>query len=227
MSSASPDWGREVRAIFNKELSSELRSKSGLMTAGLFGLVTVVAIALSSFGIHLGGKLSSGLLWVALLFSAAVAMPRIFLIEEEQRTGDLLRLWARPHSVFWGKCLFNVLQMFLTGVVLSVLFFLLTNTSVDILWLFGVSLVGGCIALASVVTLCGALVSQAANRSAMAAAISVPLLLPLVALGVSSMHVALGEGSYVSGIQSAVGLIAYAGLTLAIGPWLFASVWKA
>ncbi len=212
--------------MFNKELSSELRSKSGLMTAGLFGLVTVVAIAMSSFGITLGGTLASGLMWVALLFASAVAMPRIFLIEEEQRTGDLLRMWARPHAVFWGKCLYNVLQMLLTGLFLSALFFVLTSRAIEIGWLYFVSMFGGCIALASVVTLCGALVSQAANRSAMAAAISVPLLLPLVALGVSSMKVSLGDGSLPDGLKAGVGLIGYAALTMAVGPALFASVWK-
>ena len=42
MNSPSHNWKREVGAIFRKEMTSELRSKSGLMTAGLFGLVTVV-----------------------------------------------------------------------------------------------------------------------------------------------------------------------------------------
>ncbi len=226
MNSASPSWKREIRAIFNKEVASELRTKSGLMTAGLFGVVAVVAIALSSFGMKISGTLSSGLMWVALLFSAAVAMPRVFLIEEEQRTGDLLRLWARPHAVFWGKCLYNMVQMLITGIILSALFFVLTSRNVEIPILYGVSLFGGCASLAAAVTLCGAIVSQAANRSAMAAAISVPLLLPLVALGVSSMRVSLGEGSLLGGEQAAIGLLGYSSVTLALGPGLFAAVWK-
>lgn len=226
MNSASPSWSREIRAIFDKELTTELRSKSGLFTAGLFGLVTVVAIAMSSYGIKLGGTLASGLMWVALLFSAAVAMPRTFLIEEEQRTGDLLRLWARPHAVFWGKCLYNVLQMALTGLILSALFFVLTSRSIEVPWLYVVSLFGGCTALASAVTLCGALVAQAANRSAMAAAVSVPMLLPLVVIGVSAMRVSLGEGTIESGEAAGIGLYGYAALTLAMGPALFAAVWK-
>ncbi len=226
LNSPSPNWKREVKAVFDKEISGELRSKSGLLTTGLFGLVTVVAIAFSSYSMKLGGTLASGLMWVGLLFSAAVAMPRIFLIEEEQRTGDLLRLWARPHSVFWGKCLYNIVQMLLTGLILSALFFMLTGRDVEIPSLYFLSLVGGCASLAGAVTLCGALVAQAANRSAMAAAISVPLLLPLVALGVGSMRVSLGEGSVQSGIQAGIGLLGYSAMTLTVGPGLFAAVWK-
>jgi heme exporter protein B len=226
LNSPSPSWSREIGAIFRKELTSELRSKSGLMTAGLFGLVTVVAIALSANWMKMGGTLAAGLLWVALLFSASIALPRTFLIEEEQRTGDLLRLWARPHSVFWGKCLYNLAQMIATGFVLSFLFFALTHRQVNVPLLYVVSLIGGCASLAGAVTLCGALVAQAANRSAMAAAVAVPMLLPLVALGVSAMRVALGDGLMATGTQAAVGLIGYAAVTLALGPALFAAVWK-
>lgn len=222
----SPSWSREVKAVFNKELTSEVRSKSGLMTAGLFSFVSVVAIALSSYGITLKGTLAAGLMWVALLFASAIALPRTFLVEEEQRTGDLLRMWARPHSVFWGKCLFNLVQTVITGLLLSTLFFVMIARPIQVPWLFAVSLVGGCASLAGAVTLCGALVAQAANRSAMAAAISVPLLLPLVALGVSAMRASLGDGTLASGTQAAVGLMGYAAVTLAMGPNLFAAVWK-
>lgn len=226
MSSHSPSWSREIKAVFRKELQSEVRSKSGLMTAGLFGFVTVVAIALSSFGMSLKGTLAAGLMWVALLFAASLALPRTFLVEEEQRTGDLLRMWARPHSVFWGKCLFNLAQMVITGLLLSTLFFVMIERPIEVPWLYLMSLVGGTAALSGAVTLCGALVAQASNRSAMAAAISVPLLLPLVALGVSAMRASLGDGSLKSGLLAAEGLLGYAAVTLALGPYLFAAVWK-
>jgi len=40
------------------------------------------------------------LISVALLFAAIVALPRTVLVEEEQGTGDLLRLLAKPEDVF-------------------------------------------------------------------------------------------------------------------------------
>ncbi len=222
----SNSWQREIKAIVRKEIASEIRTKSGLATVGLFSLASVVAVAFSAFNITLGGSLASGLLWVTLLFSAAVALPRAFVTEEEQGTGDLLRLIARPEAVFWGKALYNLLLMLATAVVLSVLFFTLVGKGIDIPWLYAVCLIGSCASLAGTVTLCGALVAQASGRGALAGAIAIPLLLPLVALGVAGMRVALGEGVLKGGEEAAVGLVCYGVATLAIGPALFAAVWK-
>jgi heme exporter protein B len=219
-------WRREIIAILRKELASELRTRSGLATVCLFSLAAVVAVAFSAFNQKLNGSLSSGLLWVTLLFTAAVALPRAFVAEEEQGTADLLRLIARPEAVFWGKALYNLGLMLLTGAVLSVLFFVLVGSNITNPLLYAICLLGSCAALAGTVTLCGALVAQAAGRGALAAAISIPLLLPLVALGVAGMRVALGEPGLGSGEEAAFGLVCYGVASMTIGPVLFAAVWK-
>lgn len=219
-------WLREIKAVLRKELASELRTRSGLNTVALFSLASVVATAFAAFNRQLSGSLASGLLWVTLLFTAAVALPRAFVTEEEQGTGDLLRLLARPEAVFWGKALYNLALMLVTGGVLSVLFFALVGINVAHPLLYAVCLIGSCASLAGAVTLCGALVAQASGRGTLAGAISIPLLLPLVALGVAGMRVALGEGVLKGGEQAAIGLVCYGVATLAIGPALFAAVWK-
>lgn len=222
----SSSWPAEILAVITKEVRTELRSRSGLMTAGLFSIVTVVAIAFASFGFVLDGSLGAGLLWVALLFSSVVGLPRTFTIEEEQGTGDLLRMWARPHAVFWGKALYNLGQAIATALILSLLFLVLTNLKVTDVWLYAGSLLAGCSALAASVTLCGALVAQASNRAILAGAVSLPMLLPLIALGIGSLKAALGSGSLESGLQAAFGLAMYAAAGFAIGPYLFAAVWR-
>lgn len=220
------DWSREIKAVFRKEFESEVRTRSGLATVALFSLAAVVAIAFAAFNVKLSGSLASGLLWVTLLFTAAVALPRAFVVEEEQGTGDLLRLMARAEAVFWGKAIYNLSLMLVTGAVLSILFFTLVGMKVEHLGLYTVCLIGSCGSLAGAVTLCGALVAQAAGRGALAGAIAIPLLLPLVALGVAGMRVALGEGMLKGGEEAALGLVCYGVATLAIGPALFAAVWK-
>ena len=219
-------WRVEILAIFRKELASELRTRSGLATVALFSIAAVVAVAWASFNIRLSGSLASGLLWVTLLFSAAVALPRAFVSEEEQGTGDLLRLMARPESVFWGKSLYNLSLMLITGAVLSILFFALVQVEVQHPILYAICLLGSCASLAGAVTLCGALVAQASGRGALAGAIAIPLLLPLVALGVAGMRVALGEGFMKGGEEAAFGLICYGVASMVIGPALFAAIWK-
>lgn len=219
-------WSREIKAVLRKELATELRTRTGLSTVALFSLASVVAIAFAAFNHDLSGSLASGLLWVTLLFTAATTLPRAFVTEEEQGTGDLLRLWARPEAVFWGKAIYNLGLMLVTGLVLSVLFFVMIDIQVTRPGLYVVCLLGSCGSLAGAVTLCGALVAQASSRGSLAGAIAIPLLLPLVALGVAGMRVALGDGVVRGGEVSAIGLICYGVATLAIGPSLFAAVWK-
>jgi heme exporter protein B len=219
-------WRTEIAAVFEKELRTELRTKSGLYSSGLFSIVAVVAIAFASYGEKLDGTLGAGLFWVTLLFSSVISLPRSFIGEEESGTADLLRLMARPHSVFWGKVIFNLCLILITAVLLSILFLALTNLQISSLLLYIVALVGGSCGLAVAVTLCGALVAQASNRAALAGAIGIPLLLPLVAMGVSSSRAALGYGLFQGGMFSALGLYSFAILVGAAGPYLYAAVWK-
>lgn len=219
-------WKTEILAVLKKEVQSELRSRAGLMASGLFSVVTVVAIALATFNKTLSPALSAGLVFVALLFASAVALPRAFLLEEEQGTADLLRLMGRPHAVFWGKALFNLGLMLITGIVLSALYLFLTAQGVRDWGLFITCMIGSCGALAGTVTLCGAIVAQAKNRSALAGALSLPLLLPLVFLVVAVLRVPFGQGDIIAGWKGAVGLLGYAAATLAVGPHLFAATWK-
>lgn len=226
MTQPNSSWTSEILAVLQKETVSEMRHKSGLLTAGLFAVVSVVAISFASFGHKLTAGFASGLIWVTILFTAVVAIPRVFLIEEEQGTGDLLRMSARPHSVFWGKALFAFAQLLAGAAVTSVLFFGLTSVPLYGVGIYAIGLAGGCGALAGAVTLCGALVAQAANRAVLAGAIALPILLPLIALGVAGMRTALEPEGAKGGIEAVVGLWSYAAAAWAIGPHLFAAVWR-
>jgi len=219
-------WRVEIGAVFRKEWLNELRTRSGLISSLLFSVVAVVAIALAAFGRTPDPTVAAGLLWVTLVFSSVLALPRSFIVEEETGTADLLRLVARPHAVFWGKALFNLLQMLVTAALLSTLFLLLTSLPVTQSELLIASLFGGCAALAFAVTLCGALVAQAANRAALAGAIGVPLLLPLVLIAIGATRVSFGAGTMEGGLTSAIGLYGYALLMGSATPFLFAAVWK-
>lgn len=218
---------RAIRAVLRKEIQTELRSRAGLLTAGMFAAVTVIALALAGFGLKVSGQLAAGILWVALLFAAVVSLPRSFVSEEEQGTADLLRMLAPPHAVFWGKALFNFLAMALTGLVLGTLYVGMAGFAVASWGAFALSLIGGCAALSGTVTLCGALVAQAAHRGMLAGAIALPLLIPFVFLGVAASRYSLGAGSAESGWTAILGVWLYAVATYALGPLWFAAVWKA
>jgi len=52
------------------------------------------------------------------------------------------------------------------------------------------------------------------------------LLIFAVAMGVGATRFCLGIGSYGTAMSSALGLVVYAAAIFAIGPWIFASIWK-
>lgn len=203
-----------------------MRSKSGLLTALLFNVSAVLAASFAAANLKLMPNIAAALLWVTLLFSGVTSLPRTFIGEEEQGTGDLLRLIARPHAVFWGKALYNVALMAATAVLLSALFLVLTGPYEWNAGLYALSIAGGCVALAATVTFCGALVAQGANRFVLAGAVSLPLLVPVLAVAVASTGTALGSGNVQNGLISAAALWGYGIGMFAVGPHLFAVVWR-
>ena len=224
--SSGGSWSREIKAIFTKELRADFRSKTGLLTSALFGVFAVVAISFATASVTLDPTNAAALFWVVLLFNSMIALPRTFTAEEELVTGDLLRLVARPHAVFWGKMLYNLAQLLVSGVILGTMFFLFARVSVADPLLLALGLFGSCVTLAAGVTLSGALVAQASNRYALAAVVALPLLLPLTVIGVAALRVAFGEVGSTTGLRNGLGLLCYGIAAMAIGPYLYAQVWK-
>ncbi|MHB8635170.1 MAG: heme exporter protein CcmB [Fimbriimonadaceae bacterium] len=220
------NWRRQIRALLRKELLSEVRSPHGLLTGGLFSLLAVVAIMFAAYNMRLNPTLAAGLLWVILLFAGVASLPRSFIAEEENGTGDLLRLTADPHAVFWGKAIFNAALTLGTAGVLAFLFVVLMNLTVVNTGLMIAGLFGGGIALSGAVTLCGALAARAASRQALAGAIALPLVIPVAVWGVTSLRVAFGEPGYEAGRAAAIGLVAYGVVSNAVGPFIYAVLWK-
>lgn len=219
-------WVSEIRAVFRKEWLSEQRSRSGFLTALLSSVLTVAAIAYGTFTKPLEASQAAGLFWVALSFSATVSLPRNFLSEEEASTADLLRLYARPHAVYWGKAAFNFVQMLLTASILTVLFVALMKLSVASPLLMLMSILGGAAALAGTVTFCAALVAQGSNRSTLVGVISLPVLVPLILIGIAAVRAAFGDGALDKGVSACAGLWLYAAAGFSIAPSLFAAVWR-
>jgi heme exporter protein B len=197
-----------------------------VLTALVFNVAAVVAASFATSTERLSAGATSALLWVVLLFSSAVSLPRVFIGEEEAGTGDFLRLVARPHSVFWGKALFNLALMLATALLLSLLFLLLSAPPSLDAPVYALSLIAGSAALSGSVTLCGALVAQASHRFVLAGAISVPLNVPLMAAAVGATQASFGGGRPGAGAGEILALAAYSVAMYAIGPYLFAAVWK-
>lgn len=209
-----------------KEWRSEVRSRHGLFTAGLFSLLAVVGMGFASYGQKPSPTLGAGMLCITLLFSAIIALPRTFLLEDEQGTFDLLRIISNPMNSFVGKLLYNLVQMAITALLLGVLFTQFTGLDILNLPLFILGLILEAITLAGAVSLCGALVMGANNRWVLIGVLAMPLLLPQIAMGIGALRVSLGEGTIEGGWQNAVGLFGFGVALLGAGPLLVAQVWR-
>jgi len=181
---ASSSWPA-VWAILRKECRSEWRTRYGLNAALLFAVTSLTAVTFAAGPLPDRTDVLAALLWITLLFAALASMSHAFVRETEGRTMTLLRLVASPTQIALGKLLFNVLFL---GVVLAVTvpLFLLLTAAPPVRWgPFTLVLGLGSLALAASSTLVGAVIAQSRSRGALFAGISLPLLLPVLAAGVS------------------------------------------
>lgn len=220
------NWGNEIRAVIRKELCTEMRNKSATFTAVMLSVTTVFTLAFAFYGRQLTGDGAAGMLWAALLFAGVGTLTRAFIAEEEQGTGDLLRMWARPHAVYWGKAIFAFGQMALTGFLVAALFLLLTGVGVATPLMLFVSLLGGAAALSGTVTLVSAMIARGSNRGTLAGVVALPLLLPLIALGVTAGRSAFEGLATSSGWAGTAGVWLYTLLVFATAPYQFAAIWR-
>jgi heme exporter protein B len=226
MNSSWSSWKSEIAAVFQKEWKAESRSLSGIATTALFCFASIVVVYTITADTSIHPMIGAGIYWIILIFAASVSLPRTFIQEEENRTADFWRLMARPEAVFWGKAIFNIVQMLIATSVMSILFLGMSHISLINPLLFIGTAFGGAIAIASTVTITGAIAAPASNRSAIAAGISVPILLLLVSLGVSGTATAFGE-PLVSGEKTPIVMIAYAIAASTLGPVVYSRIWKA
>lgn len=228
-------WAAEAAAIFAKEIKTEWRTRVALSAVGLFALASLALIALSFGDVALaqGGSreaTASALLWVLLFFTAATGLGRTFVQEAERNTHWALRLSARSSAVWAGKYAANTLLMIaLAGIAAPLLLFLLKAPPANIGLLVCVVLTG-VVGLSAVMTMTAALVAQASAKSGLLAALSFPLLVPLLVAGVHGAKAALGLGNASGAWQPALGdlqvLGSYAVIAVSASLLLFDFVWN-
>ena len=120
-----------------------------------------------------------------LLFAALASLSHAFVREVEGRTLTFLRLVASPTAIAWGKLLFNLLFLIAIEAVIVPMFLILMGAPAPRWGPFLAVLGLGSIALAAAATLVSAVIAQTHGRGALFAGVSLPVLLPVLAAGVS------------------------------------------
>lgn len=212
-----------VRAILRRECRGEWRTRWAVNAALLFAVATLAAVSFAVGRLGTRTDVLSALLWVVLLFASLATLAHAFVREVEGHTLAFLRLVASPTEIALGKLLFNLLFLVLLEAVTVPLFLVLMGAPPP-RWPAFLAVLGlGSVALAATSTLVGAVVAQTRARGALFAAVSLPLLLVVLAAGVTGTR-SQWEGH---GVGDALRLLgAYVAAIMAASVLLYDHLWE-
>jgi heme exporter protein B len=173
----------DVAALARKDLLVELRSRDTVPAMLLFvvGALVVFHFALPDDSSR---NAAAGLLWIALLFTALLALVRAFVAERDEAVIDGLLLAPCDRSAIWlGKTL-SVFAFLALAEAVALPAFALFYEPVTWELIAGVALAN--VGIASVGTLLGAMAAAARVRELMLPLLFMPLAIPLVVGGVGA-----------------------------------------
>jgi heme exporter protein B len=173
----------DVGALARKDLLLELRARDTLPAMLLFVVSTLVV-----FHFVLPGDSSelaaTGLLWVALVFTALLGLSRTFAAEREHGVIDGLVLAPSDRSAIWlGKTL-SVVAFLVLAEILALPAFALFFGDVDWPMIAGVALAN--LGIAAVGTLLAAVAAASRARELLLPLLFLPLAIPIVIGGVGA-----------------------------------------
>jgi len=221
------NWLYGSWAVFEKDLRLEMRSRYAINTLLMFVLSSLLLVMFGIGQETVSPRVQSALLWVVIMFSAALGLGRAFISEEELGTVLLLQLNTRGSMVYAGKLLFNFLLVLGVNLVSVSVFVILMNVSVQAPGLLLTTLVLGALGLAGATTLLAAIIARAANKGPLLPVLLFPLLVPLLLSVVSATRAALpGGNGWPEATDELVTLIGFAGVVITLSVLLFDFVWN-
>jgi heme exporter protein B len=170
-------------AILRKDLRLEQRTKESLTATAIFTTITFVLFHFGTGRDSVTGQLAAGILWVTLLFAAALAINRLLHAEYEQ--GGFEALLMAPidrNAILLAKAtlLFLILTV-LEAIALPVYTLLLLQYSpVEALPQLVPVLLLANLGIAAVGTLVAGIASSTRARELIVPLLSLPLLVPLL-----------------------------------------------
>ncbi|HEY3542108.1 MAG TPA: heme exporter protein CcmB [Gaiellaceae bacterium] len=173
----------DVRALARKDLLLELRARDTLPAMLLF---VVAVFVVFHFSLPAGSSdlAASGLLWVAIVFTALLALGRAFVPEREQRVLDGLVLAPCDRSAIWLAKAVATLAFLAAAEVVALPLFALFFHGLRPAAIAGVALAD--IGICAVGTFVGATAVATRARELLLPLLFLPLAIPLIVGGVGS-----------------------------------------
>jgi heme exporter protein B len=192
---------RDAALVAGKDLRIEARSRVAMSQVAPFAAVVLVLFAFaldSDRGVLT--RAAAGLFWVAVLFSAVLAVQRSVTLESSDGARDGLRLSGLdPAGVFLGKATAVALQLILLEVVLGVGVVVLYGVALRGALLVAATCVTATIGIAAAGTIYGGLVAGLRVRETLLPLLALPVLAPVLLAATQASQAALdgvpGQGT--------------------------------
>jgi heme exporter protein B len=179
-------------AILQRDLRLALRTPGDTATVVAF---FAIAVILFPFGVgpepQLLARIASGVIWVTALLACLLSLDRLFALDHDDGSLDLILLSATPVELaVLAKCLAHWLIAGLPLVITSPLLALVLNLPADVWpWLAGALLLGTPV-LSLIGAIGAALVLGARRGGVLLPILVLPLYIPTLILGVAAVEAA-------------------------------------
>ena len=173
----------DVRALTRKDLLLELRARDTLPAMLLF-VVAVFVVFHFSLPSRSSDLAASGLLWVAILFTALLGLGRAFVPEREQRVLDALVLAPGDRSAIWLAKSLATLAFLVLAELVAVPVFALFFHGIDTTTIAAIALAD--VGICTVGTFLGAMAVATRARDLLLPLLFLPLAIPIVIGGVGA-----------------------------------------
>ena len=188
---------RDAALVAGKDLRIEWRSRVTMNQVAPFAILVLILFAFAldpDRGVL--QRATAGLFWIAILFSALLAVQRAFALESADGNRDALRLSGlRPAGIFLGKAGAIALELAALEVLLGVGVVVLYNTT----WSGWLLLVSTClvatIGLAAAGTLYGVLAAGLRVRETLLPLLLLPVVAPVLLGATQAFEAALGQNA--------------------------------
>ena len=222
------DWLAGTWAVVANDARLELRTRVALGGLALFVAASLVLVRVALGRGAPSVAVASAVLWVVVVFAAAVGMGRAFVAEEERGTSLLLQLHLRPSQVYAGKLLFNTALMAAVTALAVVGLRVLVPTPLGAPGVLAATVGLVALGLAAATTLLSALIARARAAGPLLPVLSFPVVIPVLVPAVALAELAAGtpDGVWALARGPLVQLGAYAGLLISASFLLFEYVWR-
>ena len=173
----------DVAALARTSLLLELRSRDTVPAMVLF-VVSALVVFRFSLPADASDLAALGLLWIAIVFTAILALTRAFVAEREERVLDGLVLATADRSAIWLGMVAGVLAFLVLAELVALPAFALFFTPLGWETVAAVALAN--VGIAAVGTLLAAMAAASRARELLLPLLFLPLVIPIVVGGVGA-----------------------------------------